>query len=249
MTSNEREHWVILVLTILLLICALLNLGARPVLPVSQFGPYEDTIGGPRSTTIWDWLELLIVPAALGIGAVWFNWVQKEAENERSEARQRQQTLLAYFESMTSLVLDNGLLESTLDSPPSSIARALTITTLPTLDGNQKGQVLRFLYDAHLINKAEPRVDLENADFSEAILSWAILTDAELKKIRLTDAVLLGANLYGANLQGADLRGANLRNVLYGKETVWINASYSGETGFPEDFDPALVKMSSTERP
>ena len=55
---------------------------------------------GVSDKLVWDYLELLIVPAVLAIGAAWFSYIQskraaREAENaqkerERNEANQRQ---------------------------------------------------------------------------------------------------------------------------------------------------------------
>lgn len=49
-------------------------------------------IGLAFNITLWDWLELLIVPAALAIGGFWLNRAQREREREAQEA-QRQREL------------------------------------------------------------------------------------------------------------------------------------------------------------
>ena len=44
------------------------------------FGAYNEATKGSRAKTLWDWMELLIVPAVLALGALWFNKTQKDTE-------------------------------------------------------------------------------------------------------------------------------------------------------------------------
>ena len=44
-------------------------------------------IGIPFNITLWDWLELLIVLAALVIGGFWLNRAQREREREAQKRR------------------------------------------------------------------------------------------------------------------------------------------------------------------
>ena len=34
------------------------------------FGPYDENASGPRAKTLWDWMELLIIPVVLAGGAI-----------------------------------------------------------------------------------------------------------------------------------------------------------------------------------
>jgi 2-iminobutanoate/2-iminopropanoate deaminase len=77
---------------------------------------------------------------------------------------------------------------------------------------------VQFLYEADLIAKGCPILDLDGADLSkaylrianlrEATLSHTNLSDAFLKEADLSKALLNGANLSKADLSGADLSGA-----------------------------------------
>ena len=49
------------------------------------FGPYNEQADGSRSKTLWEWMELLIIPVVLAIGAWWIN--RSENENDRSSSR------------------------------------------------------------------------------------------------------------------------------------------------------------------
>ena len=74
------------------------------------------------------------------------------------------------------------------------------------------------------------KLDLSEANLSEANLSevnlrkadlgYTSLTRAVLKGADLREATLLGANLRGANLRRADLRGANLRRADFAEANI-----------------------------
>lgn len=127
---------------------------------------------------LWRWLELLIIPAALGIGAFLLN---REARHE--------DTLQRYLDRMSELVLDKKLPESKPHDAVRAMARARTLTALRNLDGNRKGQLLRFLYEAGLIGRES------SGEWLETIID-------------LRFANLKGANLWTAYLECADLTGA-----------------------------------------
>jgi uncharacterized protein YjbI with pentapeptide repeats len=180
---------------------------------------------GFRGKTLWDWLQLLIVPAIL-IG-VTFAWsaTQSRSDNRREDRRSQDATLQAYLDQMSGLMLDKRLLSSPFNAPVRSVARTVTLTTLRRLEGERKAEVVRFLHEAGLIDREvtftvdRPAVvdltggdltgaDLEGADLEDAVLTGADLTDAELES-----AILSGTNLTGADLRGVDLRGADLQGV------------------------------------
>jgi hypothetical protein len=53
---------------------------------VEQVGDNRDL---RRAKTLWDWLQLLVVPVALAILGFWFNRVQREQELARQESQRR----------------------------------------------------------------------------------------------------------------------------------------------------------------
>src|SRR3569623_1217672 len=90
----------------------------------------------PRATrefggkTIWNWLYLLLVPLVLGLGAVfltaWFNAQQdarqNDIQNQRAEAgrelaqqRAQDESLQAYLDQMSMLMLEKDLRNSDED--------------------------------------------------------------------------------------------------------------------------------------
>jgi len=168
---------------------------------------------GFRGKTLWDWLQLLIVPAIL-IG-VTFAWsaLQTSSDNAREEGRiaadraaaeeaRQDATLQTYLDQMSGLMLKEKLLGSKDGSAVRAVARTVTLTTLRRLNESRKGKVVRFLHEARLI---------ERGPVLEPDGSWRRLNSRT--RVHLDDADLGGANLGGADLEGADLISANLRGT------------------------------------
>ncbi len=182
--------------------------------------------------TLWDWLQLLIIPAVLAIGGYVFNLTVSRNERqaaanrdktEREAATKRDQTevdiaadnqqeaaLQSYIDKMSELLLDKKLRESADGEEVRNIARVRTLTVLPRLDEYRKQSVLQFLYESGLIHKDKPIIVLDGADLSDANLWEANLSDANLSRAFLFRANLNEANLGRANLSRAGLLFANL---------------------------------------
>jgi uncharacterized protein YjbI with pentapeptide repeats len=189
---------------------------------------------GVSDKKFWDYLELLIVPAALAIGVAWLNWAQRKREREAEEAQQERErvaeearrerelevesqraqdeALQAYLDQMSQLLTDKDrpLHRSPRGDRLRTVARARTLTVLPRLDGDRKARVVQFLYESDLLTKNRPIVAMHGADLSGADLRGANLREADLREADLRRADLFRAELRGADLSGADLRGANL---------------------------------------
>jgi len=157
--------------------------------------------------TLWDWLDLLIVPVVLAVGAFLLDGSRKRSEREVESDRQRQQTLDDYFAYVSELLLDNHLSEAAGSKPARELARTRTLTALRLLDGKRKAQVLQFLYEARLID-FDPVIQLNGADFRSAFLDEATLSGSELRGVHFS-----GASIRNATLVGADLRGSDFSNV------------------------------------
>jgi Pentapeptide repeats (8 copies) len=185
------------------------------------FGDFTNPKGElTRGKTLWDWLQLLIIPAVLAFGVLLFNAVQRRADEKTAEQRDKverdiandraQEALLqSYLDHMTELLLEKGL-RTSLHAPKDdseakdtpevvAVAQARTVTALRRLDQARRASLLTFLCGSGLIVKKEAQQDaiglLHGADLSGADLSGAIMTDVDLS----------GANLIMANPGGAFL--------------------------------------------
>jgi uncharacterized protein YjbI with pentapeptide repeats len=175
--------------------------------------------------TLWDWLQLFIVPLALAAIGLWFAAQQearqqqieaKRAQNEQHIEEQRAQdaALQAYLDQMSQLMLEGNLRDSE-GSSERTLARARTRTVLGRLNSRRKGSVVQFLYEASLIDKEHPIVSLSDVRLRGADLSGATLIGAGLFNADLIDADLSGgANLSDADLRETDLNEADLSNAI-----------------------------------
>ena len=183
--------------------------------------------------TLWDLLQLLIVPVILvGVSLLW-SASQTASDNKREDRRiaadqvaaaqaRQDAALVNYIQRMSGLMLHEKLLTAKppklLSGQPNpavwSVARTVTLTSLLRLDGERRGRVVLFLQEASLIDQnSGTRVRLKDADLTGADLTDADLRDADLRGTDLTDADLRGADLPGANLFQAALRGAFLKGA------------------------------------
>jgi hypothetical protein len=188
---------------------------------------------------------------------------QKVAESLRAHEVKKQDILTQYFEQIARqtipILTSEGKSKSTKQHPSIqeyqiiSSARARTLSTLHQLDGGRKGEIIKFLYAASLINekkKDKTVIDLRNADLADAKLSGANLGGANLRQVnlsgtntdlsnadltytKLTKANLSGANLSGvnlteANLEEADLTNANLIGAKFGEDATQKSEKQKG---------------------
>jgi len=169
---------------------------------------------GFETKTLWDWMELLIVPFVLAGGAIFLNRSEHKTEREIATDRQQEAALQAYLDRMAELLLRENLL-TTDNEAVRLVAQTRTLTVLRGLDGLRKRNVLQFLRDAKLIGAMvkSPVFTLKGADLSNADLREANLESVNLEEVNLQHADLRGVGLYETNFTKADLRFANLQNA------------------------------------
>jgi uncharacterized protein YjbI with pentapeptide repeats len=173
--------------------------------PWTGFGDFTKPDGEfVRGKTLWDWMQLFIIPIFLSLGVFLLNRSERDAEREIGADRQRETALQTYLDRMADLLLKEEL-RTAENEEVRNVARTRTLTVLRGLDSNRKGLVLRFLDEAGLINGEKIIVKLGGADLSRADLRYANLSGANL-----SGAQLLGNNLSGANLSSANLSDAKL---------------------------------------
>jgi hypothetical protein len=160
--------------------------------------------------TLWDLLELLIIPAVLGFGALWFNQAARAREQETAADQQKEAALQNYLDKMAELLLREKLLEKkdNPDDPILDVAQVRTVTTLRILDRDRRNILFQFLRDAKLADFILVKASLADVDLNNTIMNHLNLTRANLSRANLS-----GANLWKADLTGADLTGASLRGA------------------------------------
>jgi hypothetical protein len=189
-------------------------------------GPDEEF---ERGKTLWDLLQLLIIPAVLSTGAIWYGTQQQTAADREKAQEQTQQALKvqraqataqesqaldgvlnAYVDYITGLLLHDGLGDRHPRLATVVAAEARTITALRRLDSPRNATLTHFLSDAHLLRS----ISLAQTDLSGVHLEGAYLEAARLQGADLTNADLSGASLQGANLSDTTLDHTNLQDSL-----------------------------------
>ena len=229
-------------------------------------------IGYSYGITLWDWIKLPVVPAAIAAAGLWFNrqqqerqraddWRQQERALDIADQRAQDDALQAYLDQM-SLMLTNKerpLRRAQPGDDLSVVARARKLTVLTKLekkrklDKDRKGSVLQFLYESGLITKDRRILDLSKADLFMADLYWAKLSEANLHGVYLIKANLIQADLVKADLSGAylieadliraDLSEANLSNA-------WLrHANLSSATGLTDEQITAARTLEGATMP
>lgn len=183
---------------------------------------------GFETKTLWDWMELLVIPLFLAIGAFFLNRSERAAEREIAKNRQQEDVLQSYLDRVAELLLKEKLL-TTENEDIRNVARVQTMTVLRWLDSRRKRLILEFLEEAGLlrtwrrsdselqldIQRNYPAVDLHGANFSGDDLNGIQLFHAKLANTNFTGANFENAVLEGTDFSEAILTAANLRNVAF----------------------------------
>jgi uncharacterized protein YjbI with pentapeptide repeats len=177
------------------------------------FGKYDEENLGPRFKTLWDWLDLLIIPIAVGVCA----WIFKEAEKDKSNKseieRNQNETLDSFIKIMTELIINNNLANAKSTLETRIIARTRINLAFSNLSGSRKGQILQFLFESRLIDQT-PQINLNGANLKNAILDGIVLSNAEIRGVYFNNATITESNLNGANFISSDFTNANLSKSL-----------------------------------
>lgn len=183
---------------------------------------YAVTWTGFQTKTLWDWMELLIIPLALAIGAFFLNRsergsereaVDKRAKLEREIAKDKQQeeALQTYISKISELLLEKKL-RTTRRKEVRDVARTLTLSVLRILNEQRSNLAIQFLREARVIN--DKNSILNNAEMAGMKLRHLDLNGVYLQNANLDGVDMQGAYMYQANLQGARLYQVNLQGAI-----------------------------------
>ena len=192
---------------------------------------------GFQKKSFWDWLQLLIVPLMLALGAFYLNSAADFRDYQIAQERKQQEILTDYFSKMQDLIVETKKSKQTPGSKESNpeerlllefrpTAQALTLSVLEQLDGKRKGKVITYLAESQLItvdnNKPypQPEIKLDGTNLDDIELGnngqRNSLNEKEMTimdKIKIKNANMKRANLSGLQLLDSDLSGSNLENA------------------------------------
>jgi uncharacterized membrane protein len=216
----KRVVWISGSILTLVVVLVLIRLGYAH--RATGFGQYKVNGEVQPFKTLWDWLDLLIVPIVLAIGGYLFTRSesqrtqeaadqQRTLDRELADERRQDDMLQAYLDGMSELLSDEKrpLHRAERGDRLSTVARARTLTVLRRLDGERKGNVVQFLSESGLITKDSLILDLNKCDLSGANVSFVNLSKAYLFWTTLKGANMSGAILKGANMSRANMSGAS----------------------------------------
>lgn len=215
--------------------------------------PKNETEDVQPGRTLWDLVQVVIIPAVLVFGVWWLNDRQTTTDKSNADKQatvtaigaqnQARDTLLdTYLSQMSALMLQDHL-GAHASVTVRTIARARTLTALPRLDPDRQVTLMRFLSEAKLL----PVVELEGVNLTGVGLSYANLSDADLSGANLSYADLRGAILNGFNFRAHrsydDLIRANLSDVNWNHTTCPDGMNSSSNHTSPQSCDGDLLGL------
>ena len=137
---------------------------------------------GFSDNKLWEWLNLLILPVTLVLGANLISMQQNrrglregEAQHQNdlqiAEDNRQEETLDTYIDQVMQLLLEKNLRASVPGSDIREVARIHTLTALRRLNTTRQRILLQFLDEAGLINQDNPLINLSGIDLSGIQLS------------------------------------------------------------------------------
>lgn len=191
----------------------------------AAYKPDGELLSAPK--TLWDLASLLIIPAVLSAGAIFYNQAVSNAESIKTEQQNQETILQDYIDRMSNLLTDKNLAKSQKGDPVRNVARTQTRTTIYRLSGGRKGLVVRFLKEGGLIDLEDTiiltagldlrTVNLKRANLNYCNFSHANFIQANLERVQLQNTQCYKTNFTEANFANADLRNANLSRANFTK--------------------------------
>jgi uncharacterized protein YjbI with pentapeptide repeats len=219
----DEPRKLVLVVVLLWLIIAVVALTSNIV---SNF-----KWSGFQKKSLWDWLQLLVVPSMLAFGAFYLNYSSEARDKKLADEQHKQEVVKDYFSKMQSLILEEKRIrisetpseqikrdyysknsssskdQQKLSPESQSIARALTLAVLDEVNGSQKGKIIAYLAEAGLIEQPTPAIRLNSANLKEIILE-----DINLDKVMINYANMTGANMTDVTFRNSDISYSDLSN-------------------------------------
>jgi hypothetical protein len=123
--------------------------------------------------TVWELLRVLILPAALALGGIYFAERRAVIDREIADQRRQDDILQTYLDQIGQLLLDKDrpLRQSKKGDEVRTLAHARTLRALKRLDAERNRSLLRFLQDSRLVGESkDPIISFDTADLVRADL-------------------------------------------------------------------------------
>lgn len=166
------------------------------------FGEVEIKNSVVPSKTLWDWLELILIPFFIALTGWLISWNNQKRSLEKETIQNQQNLLKEYLNSIKELLLEKKLRDSEKKSEVRSVARALTLNFFRNSDSERKGIVLQFLFESDLIT-INPIINLLGVK----------LNRTNLDRIRLKNVQIKGSSFRGSSFQNSNLIQCDFRTT------------------------------------
>lgn len=180
--------------------------------------------------TLWDWMELLIVPIVLTIGAFLLQQTEKRISDQAIEGKSRVDREIAHernqeeiFDNYLKTIfgtlgeISQGALSDALLNTRKQELQVRTLVTVRRLDSKRNKMLFRLLRDLKLVGLSgdQDYISFVDADLEGSNLEGVDLTElnfegANLRAANLRHTILQSSNMQKVDLTDADLTGADL---------------------------------------
>ena len=200
--------------------------------PAVGFSDYTSPSGEfQRGKTIWDWMQLLVIPLILAGVAYYLANTQREKELEIAETEKSENALQNFLDYMTKLMIEHEYLDDEEFEGAARLIRARTLMVLEQLNGKQKGHLLRFLIETTLLDKEKiylnlkranlTRLEFEPGGYSDFNLDGVNLDYANLAECQFHNVQMKGISMRDANLEYADFTSGSLEYILLNRSNLY----------------------------
>lgn len=119
---------------------------------------------GFHGNTLWDWMNLLFTPVAIGVASIAFNLQQMRRNLRVSEEQRSEATCEAYLDHISHLLVDGNLREAPPESAVRQVARARTLAAVRRVGPAHRALILRFLDESGLLDGETPMITEDELD-------------------------------------------------------------------------------------
>lgn len=219
---------------------------------------------GFRGQKLWNWLDLLIVPVMLALGAFFLNLSADQRQNKLENERKQQETLKSYFSQVKDMLIKDSLqskIESKMAEKNPSMNKngvyfnqpqlsfrekatieALTSIVLRELDEKRKRQAIKFLAKSKLItypecNSKDKFRKYDNYNKKEFISSLDLDIDSSFdSQISMSEAKLNEVDLSSLDLSCINFTGTDLSGTKF-DNSIFFNTNFSDSKTTPTTFN------------
>jgi uncharacterized protein YjbI with pentapeptide repeats len=171
-----------------------------------------------RGKTLWDWLELLIVPIILTILAIYISNFQKNREISIEMLETQNRAIQDYHLLVTQTIMESKG-NITLDVSK-NLLRARTLAILSIISNQQKAALIQFIIESGLLNITskcldQRRFNLSNIEwlpgrYENIVLSGINMSKSHSCQSSFHQSIISGSNLIGSIIEFTSFIKADL---------------------------------------